>query len=135
MVVDLAPAYRAQLAETQALGIPLHRSLEDFYHRRRADLAVLFSPIHLHCPQICLALSKGSFVLCEKPPAATIQEVDNMIRVRGQTRRWLAAWGSENRQPFRCLPFQDFRKPVQIFPRFIALEFELAFSRASSQAN
>jgi predicted dehydrogenase len=70
------------LAKLNALKIPMYASLDEFYEKDRADLAVISSPIHFHAPQTCLALSRGSHVLCEKPAAATVQEVDRMIQYR-----------------------------------------------------
>ncbi len=73
-----------------ALKIPVFRTLEDFYARQEADLAIISSPIQFHCEQTCLALERGSFVLCEKPPAGTIQEVRRMIAARDAARKWVA---------------------------------------------
>jgi predicted dehydrogenase len=45
------------------------------------------------CPdrdQTCLALENGSHVLCEKPPAATIQEVRRMIEARDKAKKQVA---------------------------------------------
>lgn len=64
-----------RLGDLQALGVPLHRTLESFAAAGgRADLAVISSPIHLHAAQTCLALSLGMNVMCEKPIAGTVQE-------------------------------------------------------------
>lgn len=71
--------YYSVLAE---MKIPIYRTMEEFYENHRADLAIISTPIHLHCEQTCLALEKGSHVLCEKPVAATVQEVRKMIEYR-----------------------------------------------------
>ncbi len=76
-------AQRSPAAE--ALGkreIPFFANLDAFYRERSAELAVISSPIHLHTPQTCQALSRGSAVLCEKPLGATVQEVRAMIEAR-----------------------------------------------------
>lgn len=88
--VDPVPHNCARLAELQARGVPIYRSLQQFYRSGRADLAVLASPIHRHCSQTCLALSRGSHVLCEKPAAATVQDVDRMIRARERAGKHVA---------------------------------------------
>ena len=88
--VDPTPQNCSRLDELRARGLPIHASLEDFCQTDRADLAVISSPIHRHCAQTCLALSQGSYVLCEKPPAATVQEVDRMIEARDQAGKWVA---------------------------------------------
>jgi hypothetical protein len=53
-------------------------------------LAIVSSPIQFHCPQTLTALAQGSDVLCEKPPAATIQEVAAMAEARDRAGRWVA---------------------------------------------
>ena len=88
--VDPKPRNCGRLAELSARGVPIYRSLQQFYRAGRADLAVLSSPIHRHCLQTCLALSQGSHVLCEKPAAATVQDVDRMIRARDRAGKHVA---------------------------------------------
>lgn len=89
-VVDPEPERSTRVAQLRALDIPIFSSLEHFYDGNRADLAVLSTPIHLHYPQTCLALTHGSDVLCEKPAAATVQEVDRMLEAERRTRRRVA---------------------------------------------
>ena len=76
--VDPQPQKCPYLEKLRAGGIAVFSSLEEFYARRRADLAVVSSPIQFHCDQTRLALSRGSQVLCEKPAAATVQDVERM---------------------------------------------------------
>ena len=72
------------------MGVPCFVSLQDFYRNRRADLAVLSSPIQVHMPQTAFALAKGSHVLCEKPAAGTIQDVRAAIEAEKASARWVA---------------------------------------------
>jgi len=88
--VDPAASNCTRLGELCSGGVPVYSSLADFYRRQRADLALISTPIHLHCEQTCLALEHGSCVLCEKPAAATVQEVDRMIETSGRTGKWVA---------------------------------------------
>ncbi len=88
--VDPFPEKSPRLAELRALGIPVFESLEDFYGCAEADLAIISSPIHFHSGQTALALSRGSHVLCEKPPAATVQEVRKMIEARDRAGKWVS---------------------------------------------
>jgi len=88
--VDPFPEKCQNLRDLQDLKIPIYNSLEKFYDRNRAELAIISSPIHFHCHQTCLALSFQSFVLCEKPVAATIQEAYKMVRARNKAERWVA---------------------------------------------
>lgn len=64
------------------MKIPIYDDLLSFYKNHNADLAIISSPIHYHCEQTCTALRHGNNVLCEKPAAATVQEVKRMISCR-----------------------------------------------------
>lgn len=88
--VDPEPQRCPQREELRDSGIPVFATLEEFYSRDRADLAIIASPIHFHSAQTCLALSHGSCVLCEKPAAATVQEVRRMQAAERSARRWVA---------------------------------------------
>lgn len=88
--VDPNPERCPDLEKLLTLKIPLFRSLEDFYARQEADLAIVSSPIQFHCGQTCLALERGSSVLCEKPPSATIQELRRMIAARDSAQKPVA---------------------------------------------
>lgn len=88
--VDPQPRRCPQLAELRALDIPVFETLEEFYRRHRADLAIIASPIHFHCAQTCLALARESCVLCEKPAAGTVQEVHRMQEAERAAGRWVA---------------------------------------------
>jgi len=88
--VDPQPNRCKQYVEMRALGVPCFVSLQDFYRNRKADLAVLSSPIQAHMPQTMFALSKGSHVLCEKPAAGTIQEVRAAVGAEKAAGRWVA---------------------------------------------
>jgi len=88
--VDPQPNRCQQYIEMRAMGVPCFVSLTDFYRNRMAELAILSSPIQWHRPQTCLALAKGSHVLCEKPAAATIQDVREMIAAEKAVARWVA---------------------------------------------
>ncbi|HUU37596.1 MAG TPA: Gfo/Idh/MocA family oxidoreductase [Candidatus Desulfaltia sp.] len=88
--VDPNPQRCPQQEELGALGIPVFATLEEFYSRGQADLAIIASPIHFHSAQTRLALARGSDVLCEKPAAATVQEVRRMQAAERSARRWVA---------------------------------------------
>ncbi len=88
--VDPQPNRCKQYVEMRAMGVPCFVSLQDFYRVRKADLAVVSSPIQVHMPQTTFALAKGSHVLCEKPAAGTIQEVRAAIEAERAAGRWVA---------------------------------------------
>jgi predicted dehydrogenase len=89
-VADPDPERCPQLGELLALDVPVFTSLESFYAAHRADLAVISSPIQFHSRQTVLALSRGSYVLCEKPAAATAQDVKKMIEARDRAGKRVA---------------------------------------------
>ena len=89
--VDPSPERCSRLAELRAQRVPVFSSIEELPARAdSAELMVISSPIHLHCPQTCQALARGNHVLCEKPVAATVQEVDQMIEARERAGRFVA---------------------------------------------
>lgn len=89
-VVDPGTGPSRHQEKLKELGVPYFSTLEEFYSTRKAELAVISSPIHLHSLQTCLALSQGSNVLCEKPAAAVIQDVLRMIRAAKDAGRFTA---------------------------------------------
>lgn len=89
-IVDPFAERAARYAELKALDIPFFDTMEEFYAKYEADLAVLATPIPLHCPQSCFAMENGSNVLCEKPVAAVPDEAKKMIQVSKRTGRFIA---------------------------------------------
>jgi predicted dehydrogenase len=89
-VVDPAPQDSEMAGILQERSIPVYASVPDFYASgAAAELAVITSPIHFHDEQCCEALLHGSHVLCEKPVAGTVQEVDHLIHIRDRSNRWV----------------------------------------------
>src|SRR5512136_1619811 len=88
--VDPQPNLCRQYVEMRAMGVPCFVSLQDFYRNKKADLAILSTPIQMHMPQTMFALAKGSHVLCEKPAAGTIQEVREALEAEKAAARWVA---------------------------------------------
>lgn len=72
-----------------AAGVPIYDTLEEFYAAHTAELAIIVTPIHLHKPQSIYCMEHGSHVLCEKPVAATIDDVQEMIETRNRTGKTL----------------------------------------------
>ena len=89
-VVDCSPERSDLLGELETRQIPVFRSLEKFYEFSHAELLIISTPIHLHCPQTCLAVAKGSHVLCEKPVSATIQDARRMLDAQKQAGKIVA---------------------------------------------
>ena len=78
------------LSELHAAAVPIFTSLEEFYNNSFAELLILATPIDLHHRQSCLALCKGSNVLCEKPLAATIQDAEAMVKTGQESKKFIA---------------------------------------------
>jgi predicted dehydrogenase len=84
---------RAELAESlQQEGVQLYESVEEFYSAGAGTADVLTVPIgiHLHVPVSVRAMQAGLHVYCEKPVAATVQEVDRLIMAERATGRRIA---------------------------------------------
>lgn len=63
-----------------SLNIQIFPTLDRFFSQGiETDLFVIVSPIHFHVPQSCQALEHASFVFCEKPAGATVQDVVRLI--------------------------------------------------------
>ncbi|UOQ85077.1 Gfo/Idh/MocA family protein [Gracilibacillus salinarum] len=89
-VVDVSPERSDYHQEIIDKKIPIYDSLEQFYQEHQADLAIISTPIHLHKQQACLAMEKGSHVLCEKPATANPAHLQEMIDTRDRTGKRLA---------------------------------------------
>lgn len=73
-----------------AANIPVYDTMETFYSRHTADLAIICTPTYLHCEQSICALSHGSSVLCEKPVAPTVKEAEEMLEAERKYGRFIA---------------------------------------------
>jgi len=88
--VDPFPEKSERYPELKEKGIPVFDSLSEFYGSgQTAELIVISSPTQHHVPQSCEALRHGSHVLCEKPIGATIQDADQLIRVKDESNHWV----------------------------------------------
>ena len=89
-IVDPIAEKSGLYEQVKQLNIPIFSRIEDFYKKGlAADLVVVSSPIQFHVHQSCVALKNGSNVLCDKPIAATVQEVDEFIKVRDESGKWV----------------------------------------------
>jgi predicted dehydrogenase len=83
-----------RIAELRARGVPVHRELDALLAE---DFAAIWLPlpIALHRPFTERALAAGRAVLCEKPAAGCVDDVDAMIAARNRAGRPV------------CIGFQD----------------------------
>lgn len=75
--------------ELKKRGIPFYLALEDFYKERKADLAIISTPIYMHAPQICYCLARGSNVLCEKPLCGSYEEGLQVIEAEKESGKFV----------------------------------------------
>lgn len=73
-----------------AAGIPVYATMEEFYAVESAELAIICTPPFLHETQSVVALEHGSFVLCEKPVAPTLEEAHRMSQAADKHGKWIA---------------------------------------------
>ena len=76
--------------EIKERGVPVYNTMEDFFAEHTADLAVIATPPFLHLEQCLCALRHGAYVLCEKPAAPSVDEVEQMIAAQKQYGRFIA---------------------------------------------
>ena len=74
----------------EAAGIPVYSTMEEFYSEHTADLAIICTPPYLHREHSIYALSRGSYVMCEKPVAPTVEDAEAMLAAEEKYGRWIA---------------------------------------------
>ena len=76
----------------ESKGVALFGSVEELLGSDFGEVDVLTLPIgiHLHVPMSIAAMRAGLHVYCEKPAAATVQEVDKLIAVERETNKKIA---------------------------------------------
>lgn len=85
--------YEDTVRDLKEKGVRILTSYEQALAEPDIDVMALPTPIHTHAPMTTEALEKGFHVLVEKPPAATIQDVDAMIEAEARSgRRCQVGW-------------------------------------------
>ena len=77
-------------ADIRERGIPVYNTMEEFFAEHDADLAIISTPPFLHLEQCLCALRHGAHVLCEKPAAPSVDEVEQMIAAQKQYGKFIA---------------------------------------------
>jgi len=85
--VDPTPTQCRKLADLQAKDVPIFPSMDAFYKDRRADLAIVSTPLHMHADHTCLAMEHGSHAFCEKPVCVSPSQLRQMIEARDRTQK------------------------------------------------
>jgi predicted dehydrogenase len=90
--------FPARVSELRAAGVKVFRDYADLL-AQPIDAVWLPLPIHLHLPYTEQALSAGKAVMCEKPAAGSVDEVDAMIAARDRARLPVAIGFQDLYQP------------------------------------
>ncbi len=106
-VADDLPDRRRQA--TCDYKVPAERDYQTLIKKGGFDLFVNALPSHLHVPATLDALKAGFHVLCEKPMAPTVAELDKMTAAARKARRVLAPFQNNRMQPF-FIKLQDILK-------------------------
>ena len=75
-VYDIDPAVQQKAAQD---GDTVYESREALLSDPQIDLVVVATPNDAHCELVCAALNAGKNVICEKPVAMSMAELDRMI--------------------------------------------------------
>lgn len=93
-VYDIDPA---KVADGERAGLKGFHTLEEFLDSRLFDIVLVATPNNFHCELTCAALEAGYHVVCEKPVAMSVGELDQMTATAErcgklftvhQNRRW-----------------------------------------------
>ena len=79
--------------------VPTHSSAEDLYDDPDVGLVVVGTPPSAHSDAVLAALAAGKHVVCEKPFALRVQEVDSMIDSAASRNRVLTVYQSRRWDP------------------------------------
>jgi predicted dehydrogenase len=77
--------------ELEQRGVPVFRDLSSAYETLgQVDLTCIVTPLPLHLEHIKTALKYGSHVLCEKPAAPVLDQLEPMIELEKHSGKCLA---------------------------------------------
>jgi predicted dehydrogenase/type 1 glutamine amidotransferase len=79
--------------------VPTHSSAEDMFEDPEVGLVVVGTPPSAHADTVLAALAAGKHVVCEKPFALRVQEVDRMIDSAASRDRVLTVYQSRRWDP------------------------------------
>lgn len=96
-VSDPEESYRRRAV--QKFGCDAYENHKDFLDRKDLDLIVNASPSHMHVPLTLEFLEHGFHVLCEKPLARTVEDVDLLIEASIKAGKLLAIFQQSRFSP------------------------------------
>jgi predicted dehydrogenase len=82
--------YAEAVAKLEAKGVAIRPSLTEMLAKDGDKLEIVAIPtsIPTHCPMMIETVNAGKDVILEKPPTATIQDMDQMLDALKRTGRW-----------------------------------------------
>ncbi len=115
-VERIAVAEMAQQENTEALGelknngVRIYADARELFEQEQGNLDLVTLPvgIALHAPLAIAAMEAGYNVLSEKPPAATIEDVDAMIAASQATGKFCAV----QFQHMSCEPLRELKQAI-----------------------
>ena len=92
VVIRNPSKYKDEVARLEGKNVNIYESFEDMLENETGNVEIIALPvaIHQHKDMTITALKAGFNVLVEKPPAVTIQDLDEMIRVERESRGFCA---------------------------------------------
>ncbi len=78
-VYDINPAAARKLAEAYGPEARIYETYAQMLADERVKVVTVATPNQLHADFVCQAAAAGKHVLCEKPPAMSLAETDQMI--------------------------------------------------------
>ena len=84
-ICDIDPNLAEHVPQIRQRQIPVYPTLDAFFAKDSADLAVLVSPVHFHTDMVLSCLEHGVNVLCEKPLCLTVKEAAAMQEASKKT--------------------------------------------------
>lgn len=88
-VVDVDPTKSFFYERLKNDNVKFYSSIEEFFDKDHADLAILSTPIPFHASQSIYCMQHGCNVLCEKPVASTVEEALQMKKVSEETGKFV----------------------------------------------
>jgi predicted dehydrogenase len=101
----------------KTFGVPhYYVELDALFRAHRPDLVIIASPSGLHVEQCCRALEAGAHVLCEKPLAGSLAQLDHIesaVQRTGKTCTSVLQWrfGSSGKHVKRLLDQGELGQP------------------------
>jgi predicted dehydrogenase len=88
--VDVDPQRLADFQETYGVA-RAYTDLHEMLERERPDIVQICSPPYLHPEQCIAALEAGAWVLCEKPLAGSLADLDRIDAAERRTGRYVSS--------------------------------------------